>query len=112
LYSLLNQLETKDKDFKSFIAASPPLWYNDFFLKNLPQQLKENKEHLNLFITVGGMEDSTWAVKPLQEIADRIQKEKIEGLRFNSRVYNHLTHMDVGLLSFTKGLQEVLEDKK
>jgi predicted alpha/beta superfamily hydrolase len=109
LYCLLNQLETKENNFKSFISASPALWYNNFFLKKLPQQLNGNRQELNLFITVGGLEDSTWSVKPVEEIAYQIQKVKIEGLRFNSRVYSHLDHMDVALLSFTKGLEEVLK---
>jgi hypothetical protein len=46
-------------------------------------------------------------VKPVKDLATEIQKRKIEGLDFRSRIYNHLDHMDVAMLSFTKGLQEL-----
>jgi uncharacterized protein len=111
LYSLLNQLNNKTSYFKNFISASPTLWYNDFYLNQLPQQLDKSIEHLGLFITVGQMEDSIWSVNPLKNLTAEIRKRNLEGLQFKSRIYNHLDHMDVAALSFTKGLQELATDK-
>ena len=111
LYSLLNQLNNKTSYFKKFISASPTLWYNNFYLNQLPQQLDKNSEQLGLFISVGQMEDSIWSVNPVKALTTEIQKRNLKRLQFKSRIYNHLDHMDVGILSFTKGLQELASDK-
>lgn len=112
LYSLLNQLQNKTNDFKTFISASPTLWYNNFYLNQLPLHLSKNEKPLGLFLSVGSMEDSTWSVKPVKELTTEVEKRNIKGLEFKSRIYNHLDHMDVAILSFTKGLQELTADKK
>lgn len=110
LYSLMNQLQNKRNDFKTFISASPSLWYNHFYLNQLPELLSQNNSNLNVFVTVGDKEDPTWSVKPVNDLSDKIQKKKIKGLQFQSRVYNHLNHMDVAVLSFTMGLQEFMKE--
>jgi predicted alpha/beta superfamily hydrolase len=112
LYSLLNQLNDKTSYFKKFISASPTLWYNNFYLNQLPQQLDKNSERLGLFISVGQMEDSIWSVNPLKYLTTEIRKRNLKGLQFKSRIYNHLDHMDVAVLSFTKGLQELVSDNR
>ena len=53
------------------------------------------------------MEDSIWSVNPVKNLTTEIQKRNPKGLRFKSRIYSHLDHMDVAVLSFTKGLQEL-----
>jgi predicted alpha/beta superfamily hydrolase len=108
LYSLMNQLENETSEFKTFISACPTLWYHDFYLNKIPQQLNAmtDEKKLNLFLTVGSLEDSTWSVKPVEVLTSRIQALKKPGLNFQSNTYSHLDHMDVGVLTFTKGLQE------
>ena len=112
LYSLLNQLKGNTNDFKKFISASPTLWYNNFYLKQLPQLLGKSSDRLGIFISVGNLEDSIWSVNPLKDLTDEIQKRNLQGLEFQSRIYNHLDHTDVAVLSFTKGLQELEFDKE
>jgi predicted alpha/beta superfamily hydrolase len=107
LYGLMNQLQNKTHDFKSFVSASPTLWYNNFYLNQLPDLLDKSEGPLGIFVSVGGREDSTWSVKPVKDLTTEIQKRNIKGLDFKSRIYNHLEHMDVAVLSFTKGLQEL-----
>ena len=109
LYSLMNQLQNKRNDFKTFISASPSLWYNNFYLNQLPELLSQNNKSLNVFVTVGDKEDPTWSVKPVNDLSEKILEKKIKGLQFESKVYNHLNHMDVALLSFTMGLQEFMK---
>ncbi|MTI29802.1 alpha/beta hydrolase [Xanthovirga aplysinae] len=111
LYALWNQLDTEKSDFKSFISASPTLWYNNFYLNQLPEKLKEKNKDLNLFLTVGGKENATWAVQPVIDFSKQIKILEIKNLQFKNRVYNHLDHMDLGLLSFTKGLQELTQEQ-
>ncbi len=107
LYALADQIDKSTDDFKSFISASPTLWYNNFYLKQLPEKLKNNKESLNIFLSVGGTEDSTWSVNPVVDISTEIEKMNLEKLNFKNRVFSNLDHMDVGLISFIKGLQEL-----
>lgn len=112
LYSLLHQARVQSTDFKNFISASPTLWYNNFYLNALPDQLSANEKDLGIFLSVGELEDSTWSVKPVKDLTTRIQDKKIKGLKFKSSVFNHLNHMDVALLTFTKGLQELQTPKR
>jgi len=107
LYSLLNQLQNKTNDFDTFISASPSLWYNNFYLNQLPEQLARGEGPLGIFISVGSQEDSTWSVNPVKNMTVELQKRNIKDLQVRSRIYNHLDHMDVAVLSFTKGLQEL-----
>jgi predicted alpha/beta superfamily hydrolase len=111
LYGLFNQLRNGTSYFKTFISASPALWYNNFYLNQLPELLEKDKKEIGLFISVGEMEDSTWSVKPVKDITTEIQIRNIKGLEFRSMVYDHLDHMDVAVLSFTKGLQELMVRK-
>ncbi len=111
LYSLLHQTNTQSNDFKYFVSASPTLWYNDFYLNKLPGLLANNDKELGLFLSVGELEDSTWSVKPVKDLTAALQNEKIKGLEFKSRIFSYLDHMDVALLSFTKGLQELRSQK-
>ena len=108
LYSLLRQLENKTHNFSTFISASPVLWYNDFYLKNLPTDLATNANGIKLFVSVGGQEDSVWSVIPVKNLTAEIVRNRVKQLEFKSHVYNHLDHMDVSLLSFTKGLQDFI----
>ena len=112
LYSLFHQTTSNTNEFQNFISASPSLWYNNFYLNQLPEQLAKSERQIGLFMSVGEMEDSTWSVKPLTDITREIEKRKIKGLEFNSRIYNHLEHMDVAILTFTKGLQEMFKIKE
>ena len=74
--------------------------------------MDKSSEQLGIFISVGNLEDSIWSVNPLRDLADEIQKRNLQGIEFESRIYNHLDHMDVAVLSFTKGLQELDFDKE
>ncbi len=111
LYALLYQLETQKNDYQNFIAASPTLWYHDFYINRLPEKLKQSTgvDSLNLFLSVGSKEDSTWFVKPLLEFSKAAESQNIH--RVEVQVYNSLDHMDVGLLSFVKGLQAFYGNK-
>lgn len=111
LYSLFHQTMSKTNEFRNFISASPALWYNDFYLNPLPEQLAKVERQVGLFMSVGEMEDSTWSVKPVTDFTREIGKRKIKWLKFNSRIYNHLDHMDVAIPTFTKGLQEIFKAK-
>lgn len=108
LYALLNQSESNQATFKNIASASPSLWYNNFYLNQLSATLKnrKNQNHLNLYLTVGGLEDPTWNINPAKKLADEISKAQQPNLNLHYTVYNDLDHMDVAMISFTKALQE------
>ncbi len=105
LYTLLNQANRKTRDFQNFVAASPSVWYHNFYLNQLPAQLNtvNRADSVRLFITVGGQENAQWDVKPVQNLITAIRQTGNVGLA--GGVYNQLGHMDTGQLSFVKGLQ-------
>lgn len=107
LFSLFHQSAKQTNDFKHFISASPTLWYNGYYLNKLPNQLLTNDKKLGLYLSVGALEDSTWSVDPVKKLTKEFQNKEIRGLDFKSRIFSHLDHMDVSILTFTKGLQEL-----
>ncbi|RYF78107.1 MAG: hypothetical protein EOO39_02305 [Cytophagaceae bacterium] len=105
LYTLLNQAQSKTRDFQNFVAASPSVWYHTFYLNQLPAQLSRvNKaDSIRLFLSVGGQENAQWDIQPVVALTTAIKQTRKVGLA--GEVYNQLGHMDTGQLSFLKGLQ-------
>jgi len=106
LYALLNQAEDSKITFKNFGAASPCLWYNKFYLNQLKEKLENriNKDTLNIFMTVGGLENPEWDIAPGKKLADSLSR--IKDIKLQHKVYSDLGHMDVPVISFIKALQE------
>jgi predicted alpha/beta superfamily hydrolase len=107
LYALLNQIDNNKTVFKNFASASPSLWYNNFYLNQLVDKLKNrnNRDTLNIFMTVGGLEDSTWNIAPVRGLGNNILSANIKDIKFQYKVYSDLEHMDVATITFTKALQ-------
>ena len=107
LYAILNQIENNKTVFKNFASASPSLWYNNFYLNQLTKKLmtRNNRDTLNIFMTVGGLEDSTWNISPVRKLGNDILNANIKDIKFQSKVYSDLGHMDVATITFTKALQ-------
>ena len=114
LYALLNQVENNQTVFKNFASASPSLWYNNFYLNQLTNKLstRKNRDTLDIFITAGGLEDSTWNILPVKTLADNITDANIEDVKFESKVYNNLEHMDNSTITFLRALQSFYPQEK
>jgi predicted alpha/beta superfamily hydrolase len=108
LYALLSQVQTNRNDFKNFVAASPSLWYNNFYLNQLAGLLKSKnaKDSLSVFMSVGGLEDSTWSISPVKKLGEEIDRVGVKQFYLKYSIYNDLEHMDVAQITFTKGLQQ------
>jgi predicted alpha/beta superfamily hydrolase len=107
LYTLLSQAKNKTREFDNVVAASPSVWYHNFYLNQLPTALATLSQQapMRLFLSVGSQENAQWDVKPIEALRAAIQQTK--QVRLAGGVYNHLDHMDTGQLSFLKGLQSV-----
>jgi len=114
LFSLLEQINNSRDDFSGFVSASPSLWYNNFYLNQLPQKLIKYpiKDTLNIVLTVGGAEEKQWSVEPVKKLSGQFGKLNLPRIKFSNEIYNNLTHMDVGLLSFTRGLELIYNKSK
>ncbi len=107
LYALLNQAENNKKVFANFAAASPSLWYSKFYLNQLPDKLKSRKttDTLNVFATVGGLENTEWDITPGMKLSENIVNAKLKAVIFQHKVYSNLGHMDVSAITFIQALQ-------
>ncbi|GAB3167143.1 alpha/beta hydrolase [Telluribacter humicola] len=114
LYALLNQIDSSKSVFKNFASASPSLWYNDFYLNQLTDKLtnRNNRDTLNIFMAVGGLEDSTWNIAPVRELGNSILSADIKDIEFQYKVYSDLAHMDIATVTFTKALQAFYKQDK
>jgi len=107
LYALLNQTENGKTVFTNFVAASPSLWYNKFYLNQLVDKLKSrtNTDTLNIFTTVGGLENAEWDIAPGTKLSENITNANFKTVKFQHKVYSNLGHMDVAAITFIQALQ-------
>ena len=108
LFALQRQLTEKRKDFSSFVSASPTLWYNQNYLFRLPRQLKTTPQlnKLNLYLSAGQLETPIeWTIHPVQKLSKQLSAYHLPGLKLSTVIYNHLDHMDAGLVSFLQGIE-------
>jgi uncharacterized protein len=118
-YALLQNLAGKNNSFSSYIAASPSVHYNKYYLlnqlKEIPAQ-KERSRKLRTYITFGGLEDSNdtedSSMLKLSEVSGQLLKllsAKQSGcVIYKSDTYSNLSHMDTQIPTFIKGLQWAL----
>jgi len=105
LYSFLKGSSASVSKINKFIAASPSLHYNDYYLLSLTRQYKKNSSNpAKVYITYGGLENTDDAIGlRLEEIADTLYKNiGRENLIFD--IYSNLGHMDIQFPTFFKGL--------
>lgn len=107
LLTCFEQIKSGQNCFNRFVSASPTLWYNDFYLNRLAESLKNNskKDSTHLYLSVGGLEDAIWYVKPFQHMAKKLDSNATENFHCTPITYKEMDHMDVGLLSFIHALK-------
>jgi predicted alpha/beta superfamily hydrolase len=107
LYALLNQIENNKSVFTNFAAASPSLWYSKFYLNQLTNKLKSRgtTDTLNVFATVGGLENTEWDITPGTKLSENIANAKLKAVKFQHKIYSNLGHMDVSTITFIQALQ-------
>lgn len=107
LYALWRQAEQGPTVFKNFLAASPSVWYHNFYMDTLAVKLKARvaKDSIALYMTVGGSEDPKWDIGPGKKIADEIKKLAPPNMRLEYTIFSNTGHMDVAAISAVKGLQ-------
>ncbi len=121
-YAFLQQLKGQDNGFNSYIAASPSIHYNKYWLLNqlkVTSSSKTNQKKTNLYITYGGLEDaesqSDLSVMKLtdltQQLSTHLSVKKFGFLNFKTDIFSNLDHMDTQLPTFIKGLQWTVNEE-
>jgi len=117
-YALLQQLKNINTVFTGFIAASPSLHYNNYYLFSELKKLQQ-AEHgpvLKAYFTHGGLEDNEddnepGLLKSNEEAALlNTYLGDQENVAFKLDTYSGLGHMDTPVPTFIKGLQWCLGD--
>ena len=109
-YALVNQVAQNNNLFAGFVAASPSLHYNNYYLRNGLEKSTSQKNGRNIkaYFTYGGLEDDEsepGLLKSSEEVALLRQFSANAGLVFKADVYSGLDHMDTPAPTFIKGLQ-------
>ena len=116
MYALLQDLLDKSNQLSGYIAASPSIHYNNYYLlnelKKVPAQ-KDDRRKIKAYVAYGGLEDDTSAVdSSMLRLA--ALNSKLSGLfkggyiSYKSDIYSNLGHMDTQFPTFIKGLQWML----
>jgi len=117
-YALMRNLATGQMPFRYYIAASPSLDYNHYWLlgqlKQLPPQIA-GKKKVGLYITYGSLEDIEDSDMPghitWSDISYKVGVlAKTYPLQYKTELFSSLRHMDTPIPSFIKGLQQALEN--
>lgn len=115
LYALQQELGGAHT-FNGYIAASPSLHYNHYYLlqqlKKVTAPDKRNKQ-VKAYVSYGGLENSDdSAAVPLTALLTQLSAALTEkSVRCKGDVYSALDHMDTQLPGFIKGLQWTLADE-
>lgn len=122
-YALLQNLLGKSSSLNCYIAASPSLHYNHYYLldqlKEAANQKNRDKK-LKVYITYGGLEDTEnpddSGMLKLNDITKQLSEllsEKQSGsIIYKGDIFSNLGHMDTQIPTFIKGLQWTLSDDK
>ncbi|NQD71634.1 alpha/beta hydrolase [Sphingobacterium shayense] len=90
--------------FRGFVAASPALWYNNFYIQQQEKMLNETHPKIDLFLSVGKSEDKQWNIDPVLRYQKVLDSLEHDSLKSSTVVYPGLTHMETGLFSMLQGV--------
>jgi predicted alpha/beta superfamily hydrolase len=121
-YAFLQYLTGKARVFNSYIAASPSIHYNKYWLLNQLKEIpstKSNQKRINFYITYGGLEDAesqrdSSVIKLadlMKQLSTLLSIKKPGFVNFKTDVFSNLDHMDTQLPTFIKGLQWTLNEE-
>lgn len=122
-YALLQDLSGKSNNFSGYIAASPSIHYNKYYLLN---QFKETPKKNGLtkkikaYFTFGGLEEEENATDSSmlkqssvsEQLSKQLAVKHSSYLIYKSDIFSNLGHMETQIPTFIKGLQWTLSEDK
>lgn len=123
VYVLLQDLLGKSNSFNSYIAASPSIHYNKYYLLSQLKEIatqKNRHKKINAYITFGGQEDAESktdsSIMKLNDLTNQLSNlvsvRQSDYVIYKSDIFFNLDHMDTQIPTFIKGLQWTLSEKK
>jgi len=112
-YALLRSLSGEPTGFNGYIAASPSVHYNHYYLldqlKALPAK-DSSAGKQKVYLTFGGEENSTDTGSlslnaVMTQLSVNISQKQSAAVTYKADIYSKLDHMDTQLPTFIKGLQ-------
>ncbi|HTM65570.1 MAG TPA: alpha/beta hydrolase-fold protein [Flavipsychrobacter sp.] len=121
-YAFLQHLSGKDNRFNSYIAASPSIHYNNYWMLDqlkAASDVEGNAKKVNLYITYGGLEDeeseSDSSIMKLADLTNQLSNlvsiKQSRSVNYKTDIFSNLDHMDTQLPTFIKGLQWALNEE-
>ncbi|MFM9910401.1 MAG: alpha/beta hydrolase [Chitinophagaceae bacterium] len=122
-YALLQSLSGKNNNFSGYIAASPSIHYNKYYLLNqfevTPQKIGQTKK-IKAYFTFGGLEEDENATDSSmikqssvsEQLSKQLAVKQSNYLIYKSDIFSNLGHMETQIPTFIKGLQWTLSEDK
>lgn len=122
VYTMLQDLLGKSNSFNTYIAASPSMHYNKYYLLNKLKEMvvqKNRRRKINTYITFGGEEDAESktdsSIVQLDDLTNQLSNvfsaKQCDYINFKSDIFSNLDHMDTQMPTFIKGLQWALSEQ-
>ncbi len=117
LFALLNNLNNQDETFRSYIAASPSLNYNNqYLLKKLATINSDFKSPKYVYTSLGSLEDKEDGQQ--QELISSMfnhfnhsfSSKQFLNTNYKAEIYSNFLHMETPLATFDKGLLFIYRD--
>jgi len=121
-YTILQDLLGKSTCFNSYIAASPSLHYNKYYLLSQLNETagqKNRRKKIKTYITFGGQEDAESktdsSIVKLTDLTNHLSNlfsvKQADYIIYKNDIFSNLDHMDTQIPTFIKGLQWTLSEK-
>ena len=111
LYALLQNMAQQDDTFRSYIAASPSLQYNDQYLFTLLNQRTEGFTIPKfVYTSIGGAEDEENGEHKeninaiYTKFNKAIQEKNFRNITYKGEVYSNFKHLETATATFSKGI--------
>jgi predicted alpha/beta superfamily hydrolase len=107
MYAMQRQMSIGNHLFHSFIAASPSLNYDHYYLLNELKKIDDSSRGVNLYVSFGSLEDAEDADMPgmikVQELVQLLPGILAPKIRLKALVHSNLQHMETPIPAFIKG---------
>ncbi|MDH6356364.1 alpha/beta hydrolase-fold protein [Parabacteroides sp. PF5-9] len=113
-YAFIENLKNNNEVFQSYIAASPTLNYNKYYLLKAMENLEGVNPTLlsktSIFTSFGQLENASPdpEMEKVELTTEKLEKlftqDKFHGLKHRSIVYSHLGHMETAIPTLMQGI--------
>jgi predicted alpha/beta superfamily hydrolase len=110
LFAMQQGLSGRNNPFKQYVSASPSLYYGDqYLIKALQNTTPGNTNPQTLILTIGENELEEDATIPeyFNSFVKYMNDEKYKNIKLITEVFPSFGHMDTGIPTFTRALQEL-----